>query len=221
MQLLDNINRLMNQGHAGCPVAGALGECAMIERRGDTTHGAAVYAWKDEVTPEMIAGWFKSEGCTDITVSQIMHCENNGDRNGRVPEGDARGFDVSFTYEPKEIIARLGRHAYERKVADVALKDLRASLVPAFTREPYAPGVMVRAISERLERISELADQMLAATRCQPRLTPLAVNDLRISMALALDMARGYTAALQSLTNQEEEHHRILQDDLTKTEPPF
>lgn len=95
------INRHMNGGK--CPTSESLGECAAVDRVGETVHDeplyeAYLYLWKaaESLAPDTVASWFAGVGAADIIIRHTLHDELNGDRRGRTPEG-ARQWVVVFT----------------------------------------------------------------------------------------------------------------------------
>lgn len=101
MSLLQAINEHMNGGK--CPAAGSLGECAALDQVGSDERGkryeAYLYLWQaaENLSATTVAGWFHAAGARDVIVLHTLHCDLNGDRNGRCKPDGARQWIVSFS----------------------------------------------------------------------------------------------------------------------------
>lgn len=92
--LLKVINTHLNGG--SCPTAGSTGECAMICEFTPGQHLAMLYIWDAEFNDSTkVAGWFKSAGCTSVTVAHTLYSDENVDRDGKTTDG-AREWTVYF-----------------------------------------------------------------------------------------------------------------------------
>lgn len=103
--LLSRINE-----HIKAPVP--MGECAAISKcqnhAGKRFYIASLYLWPGQPKPRAadVADWFKTLGCVGVSVSAVLHEEDNGiaygeDKHGVLP------WEVTFTV-PDALIVHLG-----------------------------------------------------------------------------------------------------------------
>lgn len=84
--LIDTINANMSPGP--CPIAGSIGECAIISEFMPSLYQAILYIWDAEFNDSTtVAGWFKSAGAGSVTVTHTLYSDDNYDRDGKTTDG--------------------------------------------------------------------------------------------------------------------------------------
>ncbi|MDU9415191.1 hypothetical protein [Pseudomonas sp. zfem005] len=116
--MLNNINGLMTGG--GCPTSDHLGECAVIFEGSPGRYQAMLYIFDGAFNNStQVADWFHDLGAVDVSVSQTLHSDVNGDRNGKTVDG-GQEWTVGFTLKGEN------PHADEpEKYAEVLLPFLK------------------------------------------------------------------------------------------------
>lgn len=98
-RIYEVVRNYMSSG--GCPTPGCIGECAIIApftqtATGKTLYWSACYIWDDAFNDSAkLASWFHEGGAKSVSVTHLLYCDDNGDRDGR---GEcARAWHVMFT----------------------------------------------------------------------------------------------------------------------------
>lgn len=99
-EILASINHAMHEGSA-CPVAGCIGECAMLDRQREGSHWyiAALYLWdKTFNDASIVAQWFFAIGASEVTVQHVLFDSFNQVKDGICEIDGARAWHVYFEH---------------------------------------------------------------------------------------------------------------------------